>query len=98
MWAECFRAKPTHLTENRTASSSKEIPMSWSVAIRQSHRLLAILFTVTVIANFVSMALGKPPAWIVYSPLAPLFLLMFTGLYMFVLPYMGKRRGSARSG
>ena len=38
------------------------------------------------------MALGKPPSWIVYSPLPPLFLLMFTGLYMFVLPYAAKRR------
>jgi hypothetical protein len=30
------------------------------------------------------------------SPLPPLFLLMFTGLYMFVLPYATKWR-SARS-
>jgi hypothetical protein len=51
------------------------------------HRWLSILFTVTVIANFVAMALGTPPLWLVYSPLAPLFLLLFTGLYMFVLPY-----------
>ena len=60
--------------------------------IRQTHRWLSVIFTVTVIANFVGMALGKPPSWIVYSPLAPLFLLLFTGLYMFVLPYLGKGR------
>ena len=60
--------------------------------IRQTHRWLSIVFTVTVIANFVAMALGKPPSWIVYSPLAPLFLLLFTGLYMFVLPYVSKGR------
>jgi hypothetical protein len=38
------------------------------------------------------MTRGTPPAWITYSPLLPLFLLMFTGLYMFALPYAAKRR------
>lgn len=66
--------------------------MNWNIEIRQTHRWLSILFTLTVIANFAAMALGKPPNWIVYSPLAPLFLLLFTGLYMFVLPYVVRRR------
>jgi hypothetical protein len=48
---------------------------------------------VTVIANFVAMTRGQPPAWVTYSPLPPLFLLLFSGLYMFVLPYAAKRRG-----
>lgn len=61
--------------------------------IRQTHRWLSILFTVTVIANFVAMALGTPPSWLVYSPLPPLFLLLFSGLYMFVLPYLRQERG-----
>ena len=43
-------------------------------------------------ANFIAMALGKPPSWLVYSPLPFLFLLMFSGLYMFALPYAAKRR------
>jgi hypothetical protein len=30
---------------------------------------------------------------VVYSPLPPLFLLLFSGLYMFALPYAAKRRG-----
>jgi hypothetical protein len=61
--------------------------------VRQVHRWLSIIFTLTVIANFAAMALGEPPAWIVYSPLPPLFLLLFTGLYMFALPYVaGARR------
>src|SRR5437762_3315870 len=47
---------------------------------------------VTFIANSVAMGLGVPPAWVVYSPLLPLFLLLFTGLYMFVLPYATKWR------
>ena len=61
--------------------------MNWSKWVRQIHRWLAIAFTVTVIANFVAMTQGQPPAWATYSLLLPLFLLLFTGLYMFVLPY-----------
>lgn len=66
--------------------------MNWNKWIRQIHRWLSIAFTATVIANFVAMGLGEPPAWIVYSPLLPLFLLLLTGLYMFVLPYAGQWR------
>ena len=40
---------------------------------------------------------GTPPSWIVYSPLPFLFLLMFTGLYMFVLPYAAKGRSARRT-
>ncbi|MCV9940821.1 hypothetical protein OIU35_31110 [Boseaceae bacterium BT-24-1] len=69
-----------------------------SGAIRQGHRWLAIIFTATVIANFVAMALGPPPAWIVYSPLLPLFLLIFSGLYMFALPYAAGWRRTRRAG
>lgn len=63
--------------------------------IRQSHRWLSIVFTLTVIANFVARAGGgEPAAWITYSPLPPLFLMLATGLYLFALPYLGKgRRG-----
>jgi len=60
--------------------------------MRQIHRWLSIAFTVTVIANFVAMGLGEPPAWVVSSPLLPLFLLLITGLYMLVLPYASKSR------
>ncbi len=66
--------------------------MNWNFWIRQIHRWLSILFTATVIANFVAIALGKPPMWLVYSPLPPLFLLLFTGLYMFALPYVTRSR------
>jgi hypothetical protein len=72
---------------------SKEVSLNWNASIRQIHRWLSIVFTATVIANFVAMALGEPPALVVYSPLLPLFLLLFTGLYMFVLPYTAKLRG-----
>ena len=65
--------------------------MTWSVRIRKFHRCMAIIFTLTVIANFVAMAIGKPPMWIVWSPLPVLFMLLPSGLYMFVLPYMTKQ-------
>jgi hypothetical protein len=69
-----------------------------NVWIRQLHRWLSIAFTVTVIANFVARGLGEPPLWVVYSPLVPLFLLLFSGLYMFVLPYTAERRSGRRVG
>ena len=65
--------------------------MNWNSGIRQFHRWISIIFTLTVIANFVAMAIGTPPPVIVYAPLLPLFLLLFTGLYMFVLPYVTGR-------
>lgn len=60
---------------------------STSNRFRQFHRWMSIVFTLTVIANFVVRAGGEPPAWITYSPLFPLALLLFTGLYLFALPY-----------
>jgi cellulose synthase/poly-beta-1,6-N-acetylglucosamine synthase-like glycosyltransferase len=72
--------------------------MNWNQWIRQSHRWLSIAFTLAVIANFVAMALGQPPALVVYAPLLPLFLLLFSGLYMFVLPYAAKARSVRPAG
>jgi hypothetical protein len=77
----------------RFRSFSEEVLLNWNTWVRQIHRWLSMAFTVTVIANFVAMARGEPPAWVVYSPLLPLFLLLFTGLYMFVLPHAAKWRG-----
>ena len=67
--------------------------MSWSKSLRQIHRWISIIFIVTVAANFATMAFGQPPAWVVYSPLLPLFLLLVSGLYLFALPYMVKSSG-----
>ena len=70
--------------------------MNWNKWLRQIHRWLSIVFTATVIANFVAMAQGTPPAFVTYSPLPPLFLLMFTGLYMFSLPYVAAWKAKRR--
>ncbi|WP_437572121.1 hypothetical protein [Sorangium sp. So ce542] len=68
--------------------------------VRESHRWVSIAFTVTVIANFVALASGQgqPPAWVTYSPLLPLAFLLFTGLYLFVLPYAARWRSGRRAG
>ena len=74
--------------------------MNWNGVIRQTHRWLSIAFTATVIANFVQLGLGQgkqqSPNWITYSPLAPLALLLFSGLYLFLLPYTAKWRRARR--
>ena len=67
--------------------------MNWNKWIRQTHRSLSIAFTVTVIANFVALSRGgTPPPWITYAPLLPLALLLFSGLFLFALPYVARRR------
>ncbi|MDH7975516.1 hypothetical protein QH494_25300 [Sphingomonas sp. AR_OL41] len=71
--------------------------MNITQGIRQAHRWLSIAFTLAVIANFIAMALGEPPRLLVYAPLPPLFLLLFSGLYMFVLPYAMKVRSGRRA-
>ena len=63
--------------------------------IRQFHRVVSIVFTLTVMANFVVMGVNRgqvPPSYVTYAPLLPLFLLLFSGLYLFALPYINKRR------
>ena len=71
-----------------------EIKMKTQRWIRHSHRWLSLIFTSTVVANFIAMALtkGAPPAWVTYLPLLPLLILMVTGLYLFTLPYIVKWR------
>jgi hypothetical protein len=65
--------------------------------IRQTHRWVSVAFTATVIANFVAMTQGQPPAWVTYSPLVPLAVLLLTGLYLFVLPYAARWRSGRRA-
>jgi hypothetical protein len=60
---------------------------------------VSIVFTVTVIANFIALAQGggMPPPWITYSPLLPLALLLFSGLYLFALPHVARWRAGRRA-
>ncbi len=66
--------------------------MNWSNWIRQVHRWLSIAFTVAVIINVVAMTQMQPALWIGLLALVPLILLLITGLYMFVLPYVSRER------
>ncbi len=67
--------------------------MNWNKWIRQTHRWLSAIFMVAVIFTSVMLARGNAPMWVNYVPLPPLFLLMFSGAYLFFLPYFGKARG-----
>jgi heme A synthase len=63
--------------------------------IRQFHRWVSIAFTLGVIVNTVVIATseGEPDFWVYLLALIPLFLLLFSGLYLFVLPYALRWRG-----
>ena len=59
-----------------------------------------MVFTLTVVANFVVMGMNggqQPPPYVTYAPLLPLALLMLSGLYLFALPYVARSRGGRRS-
>ncbi|WP_328394371.1 hypothetical protein [Nocardia sp. NBC_00416] len=66
--------------------------MNWSKRVRQIHRVLAIVLTVTVVLTVVALVL-RAPIWVSYLPLPPLALLFFSGLYLYVLPFVGRWRG-----
>ena len=76
----------------------KEFPLYLSTLIRRTHRWVSIAFTATVAANFIAMGFGEPSLWVVYAPLAPLVLLLFSGLYLFALPHAARWRGASRAG
>ncbi|WP_426408836.1 hypothetical protein [Bradyrhizobium ganzhouense] len=70
--------------------------MSSNMWIRQIHRWLSIAFTIAVIANIVALTMQVQAPWIGLLALVPLIPLLATGLYLFALPYLG-RRSEARS-
>lgn len=65
-----------------------------SKLIRQTHRWLSICFTAGFILNAVviwgGLAGKQPPFWLYLFALVPLFLLLFSGLYLFALPYVAR--------
>src|SRR5262249_36155691 len=78
--------------ERQARRPSREDGMNFSAWNRQIHRWLSVLFTVPVTETFIAMVKGPPPMWITSSPLFPLALLFLTGAYMFVLPYIRRRK------
>jgi hypothetical protein len=54
-----------------------------------------MVFTAAVvIVTIVVLVQQEPAAWVYLSPLLPLALLLLTGLYLFALPYLSRRRGN----
>jgi hypothetical protein len=49
-------------------------------------------FTLAVIANLVALMQKEQILWVGLLALFPLILLLVSGLYLFVLPYMAKGR------
>jgi ABC-type polysaccharide/polyol phosphate export permease len=71
--------------------------LSWNAWVRRVHRWLSIIFSVVVAGIFITLGVGKQPAnWVYFLPLFPLALLIATGLYLFVLPYVVKRGAADR--
>ena len=71
--------------------------MNWNYWVRQTHRWLSIAFTLAVIVNLVAMAKEQSAVWVGILALVPLALLLFTGLYLFVLPYATRSRSGRRA-
>lgn len=69
--------------------------MNWNKWIRTAHRWISLLFTCIVVAIFAALAFGHEPAqWVYMLPLAPLALLVLSGLYLFALPYLRGRQNA----
>ena len=64
--------------------------MNWSKWIRQTHRWLSIAFTLVVIFNGVAVLKHRYTNWMGLLAVAALALMFFTGMYLFVLPYVTK--------
>ncbi|BCJ67233.1 hypothetical protein [Polymorphospora rubra] len=65
--------------------------------VRRIHRWMSMAFTASfVVVTVVVLTQEEPAEWVYLSPLLPLALLFFTGLYLFVLPYARRWRGGRR--
>lgn len=60
--------------------------------IRQFHRVISMIFIGTVVFTAVALTVDNSVIWVSYVPLLPLFVLMGTGIYMWFLPALARRR------
>lgn len=84
----------------RLSSSSEETPLNWNKLARQVHRWMSIAFTAAVIVNIVNVVVTRqrePVLWMGLLAAVPFVLLVLTGLYLFVLPYVAKARSGRRA-
>ena len=66
--------------------------MNTNNSIRQTHRWLSIAFTLAVLVNCVALGMESQAVWVGFLALFPLALLLVSGLYLFALPLVAKRR------
>ena len=67
--------------------------------VRQAHRWFSIVFTTVSGSIFIALGLGHQPAqWIYFLPLVPLAVLTLSGLWMFFLPNLARRRAHHAAG
>jgi hypothetical protein len=66
--------------------------MHWNKWVRQTHRWLAVVFTVAVIVNLGAVLEGRYTSGLGLMAVFPLILELITGLYLFVLPYAARWR------
>lgn len=64
--------------------------------MRSVHRWLSIAFTLAVIVNLVALFQKRQEFWIGLLALIPLIVMLVTGLYLFALPYVARRRAGKR--
>ncbi|MET8653666.1 hypothetical protein [Nocardia aurea] len=60
--------------------------MTWSKPTRQIHRWIAVAFVASIAVTVVALAAGGPQ-WFAYLPLAPLALLLFSGIALLGITY-----------
>jgi amino acid permease len=63
-------------------------------AVRQLHRWVSVAFTVAVVANLVALGRDTQAVWVGVLALLPLVLLLLTGVYLFVQPYLPRSRAA----
>ena len=81
----------------KTTLKADKVPVNWNKWIRQIHRWFSMAFTLGVIVNFVAVGLKKYNFAVGLLALLPLAFLLFTGLYLFVLPYATRWRSGRRT-
>lgn len=60
--------------------------------VRSSHRWLSVVFMAAVLVNITAQIMGIEAVWIGLLALFPLILMMISGMWLFVLPYVFRRR------
>jgi hypothetical protein len=71
--------------------------LNWSRWVRQLHRWLSIVFTLVVIFNGVAVLKHRYTNWMGLLAVAALALMFFTGVYLFLLPYVTTWRSGRRA-